>query len=1466
MYYFKTLLKIVLIGFALSAQATDYYVATNGNDSANGKSLGNAFATIQKGVDSMSAADTLYIRGGRYHEEVVISNRTDLTIEAHNSEQPVIDGTIPIGGPWTTTNLNGHSVWVASAGEDIWQLFVDDRMQVLARWPNVTVGHPCDPIQLKSNGYDPVDDSWWDLDTWGQMFSSWNAGGNLTNNALVHDLAAENLSFAGGSIVLNFHSESQFSRNILTHTAGSDVLTHEPVVNPHDKGSGPFLIEHLNALDLPGEWWYDEASGLVWFWPEGGLDPNTLAVRGKTVDYGLTISGTCSDIEMKNIDFFACTVEAPNQSYLTFDDCLFDYPTWFPRVLGEHTYNMVGGEARMQPLGEGTTRLTDGSNHTIQNCIFRYSDALIDMDDGFQNEVDNNLFHHFSFSGMASFMLNMNSNHDSIQKRNTFHTNGSKVMSKHSNCDVAWSRAYHFGYFQADGTAWQCKGGNGAGGGSDGVRRNHIWHHDALKTGGRWDGSGGWNGTNDHFVTWNAVASLMVKGDYHSTHNNTSLFSHDPTDNQIKVLNSTGNTNSHTYNNLTDSLSGSTSGFLPLSGLETNNWNGYDHPDPADTADEQLRDPENLDFRPKVTSDLIDQGTVVPGINDDYMGSAPDIGSYEYGCTNYWIPGYQSIDAGTPIPPNGTTTAKTDADLMWLAGREATSHNVYFGTNSGSLAFMTNQVNNIFEPGPLTDGQTYYWRIDEVTPTGTVTGTEWNFTPGAQIATAFQSFSPVADTYAHYDVSNATYATQNFGTDDSIKFTSYTDGSVQKHGYVKFDVTVTGAVVSAELQLHNPNGGTVGGLGVYAMTNTAWAETNLTWNNRPAIDGTELDLKDIKTGWSSFNVSEGISSTGLVSFGMIKELGNGNRAISSSDAVSNGPVLIVEYEVDLPVLPAAPSNLTATGQPGQVSLSWDANSEPYVIGYNIYRSVYLDDGYDLINPSLISGTNYVDTAVTPGQTNYYKLRAYDQYDRLSAGTPHVIAVASAVANTPPEFDSDPIVENSAGVGLAYSGTIADNASDTDGDDLTFSLLSAPTWLSVATNGILSGTPGAEHEGLNVFTVQVSDGNGGSDSAALHITVEAGMLYVYEGFDYTDGTDLTNGTLNGGTGLSGTWVTTDQVSGNPFYQVTSDTNSWGALSQSGNRLHRLDTGGVEAISRNISADLDSGSELWFSVLHEADATTQFAIAGSGFADGSSGSGNLVTGPGFGFRATGNDTGSMVAQIWGDGGTRTANGATTDFGDGLLFLVGRIQFNAGGGGEDILYLYNVGTNLVLGTAFSTAQADVDETVLNTLTMSSNRGPGFDEIRLGLTLADVIPDGTSQPPVPPYTAWSDEYGLTGSDTNYTAHTDTDGMNQLVEYGLGGNPTNDDAVAVLPIAGMVEDGGTNWMEYIYRRRTDAESRGLDYWLELCTNLTAGGWSSNGYMEINSGPLETGFESVTNRISTDSKTNQFIRLQISID
>jgi hypothetical protein len=80
--------------------------------------------------------------------------------------------------------------------------------------------------------------------------------------------------------------------------------------------------------------------------------------------------------------------------------------------------------------------------------------------------------------------------------------------------------------------------------------------------------------------------------------------------------------------------------------------------------------------------------------------------------------------ATNPSPSSITPT------LTWTAGSGTTSHNVYFGTDStpDATEYIGNQAGTTYVPGTLTNNTIYYWRIDEVGPGGTTTGTVWRFT------------------------------------------------------------------------------------------------------------------------------------------------------------------------------------------------------------------------------------------------------------------------------------------------------------------------------------------------------------------------------------------------------------------------------------------------------------------------------------------------------------------------------------------------------------------------------------------------------------------------------------------------------------------------------------------------------------------------------------------------------------------
>lgn len=105
-----------------------------------------------------------------------------------------------------------------------------------------------------------------------------------------------------------------------------------------------------------------------------------------------------------------------------------------------------------------------------------------------------------------------------------------------------------------------------------------------------------------------------------------------------------------------------------------------------------------------------------------------------------------------------------------------------------------------------------------------------------------------------------------------------------------------------------------------------------------------------------------------------------------------------------------------------------------------------------------------------------------------------------------------------------------------------------------------------------------------------------------------------------------------------------------------------------------------------------------------------------------------------------------------------------------------------------------------------------------------------------------------------------DGDGRSNLLEYGLGGDPYwhNDP----MPVPEIVQAGGN--LEYVYRRRLDAASRGLNYTVLRSTSLEPGSWDSAGVSETDCTPIDSEFESVTNLITADDRV--FLSLEIGMD
>lgn len=106
-------------------------------------------------------------------------------------------------------------------------------------------------------------------------------------------------------------------------------------------------------------------------------------------------------------------------------------------------------------------------------------------------------------------------------------------------------------------------------------------------------------------------------------------------------------------------------------------------------------------------------------------------------------------------------------------------------------------------------------------------------------------------------------------------------------------------------------------------------------------------------------------------------------------------------------------------------------------------------------------------------------------DVLGASTTQSFTVIVRSVNVPPVITSTPPTQ--AATGQAYAYAVA--ASDTEGDPLTFTLLTPPQAMTIdAATGLIRWTPQAAQLGDNTVTVQVDDGQGGTAQQSYTIVV------------------------------------------------------------------------------------------------------------------------------------------------------------------------------------------------------------------------------------------------------------------------------------------------------------------------------------------------------------------------------------------
>jgi len=117
-----------------------------------------------------------------------------------------------------------------------------------------------------------------------------------------------------------------------------------------------------------------------------------------------------------------------------------------------------------------------------------------------------------------------------------------------------------------------------------------------------------------------------------------------------------------------------------------------------------------------------------------------------------------------PLPLNGIGNVDRNVNLHWFAGRGATSHDLYLGTDPAAVAaadhgsneFKGNVTATTFDVGTLPYNTTYYWAVDAVNDTNTFDGNLWQFTT--------EKFDPNI-TYDRVDHDYKTYSSTSLSFD-----------------------------------------------------------------------------------------------------------------------------------------------------------------------------------------------------------------------------------------------------------------------------------------------------------------------------------------------------------------------------------------------------------------------------------------------------------------------------------------------------------------------------------------------------------------------------------------------------------------------------------------------------------------------------------------------------------------------------
>jgi hypothetical protein len=306
--------------------------------------------------------------------------------------------------------------------------------------------------------------------------------------------------------------------------------------------------------------------------------------------------------------------------------------------------------------------------------------------------------------------------------------------------------------------------------------------------------------------------------------------------------------------------------------------------------------------------------------------------------------------ASSPFPEDKATDVLRDGALSWSPSEYAKTHDVYLGTSqadveAGAAGTLVSQGQDAsaFDPGRLTLGQTYYWRIDEVNdaPDFTVTkGDLWSFT--------VEPYS-----YAIPGVTaTASSASKNMGPEKTV------DGSgldaADQHSVTSEQMWLSGKGVAQPTWIQ------------FAFDRLQKLDKMLVWNSNQALEAIlGLGAKDVTVEysadgetWTALGDFEFAQATGLAAYAAntTVEFGGVPAKFVKLTISSNWGGILAQYGLSevrfysIPVIAREPQPAAgATGVNPQVAFSWRPGREAGS------HQVFVSDNQEAVATGAVAG-------------------------------------------------------------------------------------------------------------------------------------------------------------------------------------------------------------------------------------------------------------------------------------------------------------------------------------------------------------------------------------------------------------------------------------------------------------------------------------------------------------------------------